>query len=166
MTAAYGDDSGGPLVIHCRPFLSTRFLIRRSGSEKGARGGGRFAAKSLIMNYANDPRKHDVAGTVPDVPGLSDVDRLARSLPDVTVAVEDDRPVYQVGGKHFLLHRAPRKDAVDPETGERYEDVLMIMVEDLGVKEALLADESGAFFTTPHFNGYKAVLVRIETSTG
>ncbi len=99
---------------------------------------------------------------MPDVLGLSDVDRLARSLPEVTVAVEDDRPVYQVGGKHFLLHRAPRKDAVDPESGERYEDVLMIMVEDLGVKEALLADESGAFFTTPHFNGYKAVLVRIR----
>ncbi len=90
-----------------------------------------------------------------------DVDRIARSLPEVSVSVEDDRPVYKVGGKHFLLHRGQRKDAVDPETGERYDDVLMILVEDLGVKEALLADPSGAFFTTAHFDGYKAVLVRI-----
>lgn len=35
------------------------------------------------------------------------------------------------------------------------------MVEDLSVQEALLADPSGAFFTTPHFGGYNAVLVRM-----
>jgi hypothetical protein len=34
-------------------------------------------------------------------------------------------------------------------------------VEDLGVKELMLADDRGVFFTTPHFDGYAAVLMRI-----
>jgi hypothetical protein len=39
--------------------------------------------------------------------------------------------------------------------------VLMFRVADLGVKELLLADDRGVFFTTPHFDGYPAVLLRI-----
>jgi len=35
-------------------------------------------------------------------------------------------------------------------------------VERLGAKEALLADDPAVFFTTPHFDGYPAVLVRLE----
>ena len=45
--------------------------------------------------------------------------------------------------------------------GERLSDVLMFRVEDLDVKDLLLADDRGVFFTTPHFNGYPAVLMRI-----
>jgi hypothetical protein len=37
----------------------------------------------------------------------------------------------------------------------------MFRVADLGVKELMLSDDRGLFFTTPHFNGYPAVLVRI-----
>ena len=37
----------------------------------------------------------------------------------------------------------------------------MFRVADLGVKELLLADDRGVFFTTPHFDGYAAVLLRI-----
>jgi hypothetical protein len=37
-----------------------------------------------------------------------------------------------------------------------------VKVPDLGEKEALLADDPGVYFTTPHFNGYPAVLVRLE----
>jgi hypothetical protein len=59
------------------------------------------------------------------------------------------------------LHRARRPDAVDPKTGERLDDVLMFRVADLDVKELLLADDRRIFFTTPHFDGYAAVLVRI-----
>jgi len=46
-------------------------------------------------------------------------------------------------------------------TGERLDDVLMFRVADLGEKELLLSDTRGVFFTTPHFDGYPAVLVRI-----
>ena len=37
----------------------------------------------------------------------------------------------------------------------------MFRVADLGVKELLLSDARGLYFTTPHFDGYPAVLVRI-----
>jgi hypothetical protein len=77
--------------------------------------------------------------------------------------VEDGRPTYLVHGKWFCFHRRPRRDAVDPETGERLEDVLCFRVEDQGVKELLLADSRGVYFTTPHWNGFPAVLVRIPS---
>ena len=50
---------------------------------------------------------------------------------------------------------------LDEATGEQLDDVLMFRVPDLDVKELLLADERGVYFTTPHFDGYAAVLVRI-----
>ncbi len=62
-------------------------------------------------------------------------------------------------GKTFLKYREPRKDAVDPETGERYNDLLVVWVPDQDAKAALLADEGLPFFSTPHFDGYNAVLV-------
>ena len=40
--------------------------------------------------------------------------------------------------------------------------ILGAWVEHLGAKEALLADDSGVYFTTPHFDGYAAILVRLE----
>ena len=93
---------------------------------------------------------------------MADLDELALSLPQTTKEVSaDGRPAYRVHGKLFCCHRNRRRDAVDPQTGERLDDVLMFRVADLGVKELLLADARGAFFTTPHFDGYPAVLVRI-----
>jgi len=95
---------------------------------------------------------------------MEDLDRLALSLPQVTKELSDDgRPAYRVHGKLFCCQRGRRADAVDPETGERLADVLMFRVADLGVKELMLADDRGVFFTTPHFDGYPAVLVRIPT---
>ena len=61
----------------------------------------------------------------------------------------------------FAFHRTQRADAVDPDTGERLDDVLVFYVPDLDVKELMLADVRGLFFTTPHWNGYRAVLLRI-----
>ena len=93
---------------------------------------------------------------------MADLDRLAMSLPHVTKDVTDDgRPFYRAHGKLFCCHRGRRPDAVDPQTGERLADVLMFRVADLDVKELLLADERGLVFTTRHFDGYPAVLMRI-----
>jgi hypothetical protein len=93
---------------------------------------------------------------------MDDLDELALALPQTTKEVSDDgRPSYLVHGKRFCLQRSRRPDAVDPETGERLDDVLMFRVEDLDVKELMLSDDRGIYFTTPHFNGYPAVLVRI-----
>jgi hypothetical protein len=93
---------------------------------------------------------------------MADLDELALGLPQTTKEVsEDGRPSYLVHGKRVCLQRSRRPDAIDPETGERLDDVLMFRVEDLDVKELILADDRSIYFTTPHFNGYPAVLVRI-----
>ena len=93
---------------------------------------------------------------------MADLDELALALPQTTKEVSDDgRPSYLVHGKLFCCHRSRRRDAVDPNTGERLDDVLMFRVADLGVKDLMLADELAVFFTTPHFDGYPAVLMRI-----
>jgi hypothetical protein len=93
---------------------------------------------------------------------MRDLDELALALPEVTKEVaEDGRPTYLVHGKYFCVHRRPRPDAVDPETRERLDDVLVFRVDGPDVKELVLADDRGVFFTTPHWNGYPAVLVRI-----
>jgi hypothetical protein len=93
---------------------------------------------------------------------MADLDELALALPQTTKEVSDEgRPAYLANGKLFCCHRNRRRDAVDPDTGERLDDVLMFRVADLGVKELMLADERGVFFTTPHFAGYPAVLIRI-----
>jgi hypothetical protein len=94
---------------------------------------------------------------------MADLDELALALPQVTKEVSDDgRPAYLVHGKMFCFHRSRRPDAVDPETGERLDDVLMFRVGGLEEKELILADDRGVYFTTPHFRGYPAVLLRIR----
>jgi hypothetical protein len=90
---------------------------------------------------------------------VDDVHELARSLPGVTLA-EAGVTVYQVSRRSFLFFRNPRPDAVDPETGERYADVIVFWVDSEMEKEAILADDSLPFFTTPHFAGHPSVLVR------
>jgi len=95
---------------------------------------------------------------------MADLDKIALALPQVTKEVSDDgRPSYLVHGKMFCFHRSRRPDAIDPNTGERMNDVLMFRVADLDVKELFLADDRGLFFTTPHFRGYPAVLLRIPS---
>src|SRR5437667_3808369 len=90
------------------------------------------------------------------------LDELALALPHATKERDGEgRPAYKVHGKLFCLHRSRRPDAVDPATGERLDDVLMFRVEDLGVRELMHSDARGVYFTTPHFDGYPAVLVRI-----
>ena len=93
---------------------------------------------------------------------MADLDALALAMPQATKELSaDGRPEYLVHGKLFLCHRTRRRDAIDLATGERLDDVLMFRVADLGVKELLLSDNRGVYFTTPHFDGYPAVLVRI-----
>jgi hypothetical protein len=94
---------------------------------------------------------------------MADLDELALAMPGATRELSDDgRPAYRVHGKLFCLQRSRRSDAVDASTGERLDDVLMFRVESLDAKELALADPRGVFFTTPHFDGYPAVLVRIS----
>ena len=97
---------------------------------------------------------------------MADLDELALAMPGTVKAVEDGRPGYSVNGKVFCWHREPRKDAVDAETGERLDDVLVFRVDGQDGKELVLSDPRGLFFTTPHWNGYPAVLLRIRDLAG
>ena len=92
---------------------------------------------------------------------VEDVHELALAMPHTTVERgSGGNPVYQVGGKSFVFFRNPRPDAVDPDTGERYPDVIVFWVGSEADKQAMVQDEGSPFFTTPHFNGHPSVLLR------
>jgi hypothetical protein len=92
---------------------------------------------------------------------MKDLDKLALALPETEKEIEEGRPSYHVGGKYFCFHRRARRDAVDAESGERLADVLVFRVADQDMQDFVLADDRGVWFTTPHWNGYPAVLTRI-----
>ena len=92
---------------------------------------------------------------------IEDVHELALAMPHVTVDYgTGDNPVYQVGGKSFIFFRNPRPDATDPQTGERYADVIVFWVASEADKQSLVQDAESPFFTTPHFQGHRSVLLR------
>ncbi len=92
-----------------------------------------------------------------------DVSRIALSLPETSEEVKRDRRAWLVKGKFFVWER-PLRRSDRAALGDRAPEgpILGARVEHLVAKEALLADESGVFFTIPHFDGYSAILVRLE----
>lgn len=92
---------------------------------------------------------------------VDDIHALALAMPHVTVVNGGSgNPVYQVGGKSFVFFRTPRPDAADPESGERFRDVVVFWVPGEEDKLALVQDPHSPFFTTPHFRGHLSVLLR------
>jgi len=94
-----------------------------------------------------------------------DIGRICLSLPEVELGVSwGDRPTYKVPrgakGRGFVLYRSPHRTAIDPTTGEMYDDLLVIRTPTEADKLALVADDGLPFFTIDHFNGYNAVLVQ------
>ncbi|WP_158843544.1 MmcQ/YjbR family DNA-binding protein [Saccharothrix deserti] len=96
-----------------------------------------------------------------------DVRRIATALPEVTErASYDGRPAWRVKDKAFAWDRPLRKGdlaALGPAAPDG--PVLAARVPDLGAKEALLADDPAVYFTTPHFDGFPAILVRLDEIT-
>src|SRR6202048_3055089 len=92
---------------------------------------------------------------------VSDVHEIAAAMPHVTrIEGPKGNAIYQVGGKSFVFFRTPQPDAEDPDTGERYADVIMIWVESESDKLALIQDPQSTLFTTDRFEGHPSVLVR------
>jgi hypothetical protein len=92
---------------------------------------------------------------------VGDVHRIAAGMPHVTVwDGTQDNAVYQVGGRSFVFFRNPRPDAFDPETGERYDDVIVFWVGSEEDKQAMVLDADSPYFSTPHFDGHPSVLLR------
>jgi hypothetical protein len=78
---------------------------------------------------------------------------------------EVPRPITEIGypdevPPSGMMTWQPRPDAFDPETGERYDDVIMIWVGSEADKLALVEDVDSPFFSTPHFDGHPSVLIR------
>ena len=92
-----------------------------------------------------------------------DVERLALALPETSEGTSFGNRAWTVKGKGFVWERPLRRGDLEA-LGDDAPDgpILGARVEHLGAKEALLADASGAYFTTPHFDGYPAILVRLD----
>jgi hypothetical protein len=92
-----------------------------------------------------------------------DVRRIALALPETGEREARGLLRWVVKDKLFVWDRPLRRGDLEA-LGDDAPDgaILGARVEHLGAKEALLADASGVFFTTPHFDGYPAILVRLD----
>ena len=92
-----------------------------------------------------------------------DVRRIALALPETSERVSRDLRRWEVKDKGFVWERPLRRADLEA-LGDQAPDgpILGARVEHLVAKEALLADDPEVFFTTPHFDGYPAVLVRLD----
>ena len=92
-----------------------------------------------------------------------DVRRLALALPDTTEGTSYGNASWSVRGKAFVWERPLRQSDLRALGDAAPEGpILGARVEHLVAKEALLADDPDVFFTTPHFDGFPAVLIRLE----
>jgi hypothetical protein len=97
------------------------------------------------------------------VASWDDVRRIALSLPETNEQVSHGHAAWRVRDKSFVWERPLRAADLRALGDDAPEGpILGVRVEHLGAKEAILADDPGVYFTTPHFDGYPAVLVRLE----
>lgn len=92
-----------------------------------------------------------------------DVRRIALALPDTAEDSTRGMPGWSVRQKTFAWERPLRRGDLDA-LGDDAPDgpILCARVADVGIKDALVSDDPAVYFTTPHFNGYPAVLVRLD----
>jgi hypothetical protein len=97
------------------------------------------------------------------VAGWDDVRRIALALPEASEGLSHGNVHWRVREKGFVWERPLRpKEALALGDDAPDGPILAARVEHLGAKEAILADDPGVFFTTPHFDGYPAILARLE----
>ena len=98
---------------------------------------------------------------------VEDAARVATDLPEVTVGERHGNRTWFVAGKAFAWER-PFSKADIRRFGEQTPPdgpILAVRVADLGEKEAILAANTDAFFTIPHFDGYAAVLIQLRKAS-
>ncbi len=92
-----------------------------------------------------------------------DVRRIALSLPESSEQSKRGLAAWRVREKLFVWERPLRASEISALGGAAPDGpILGARVEHLGAKEALLADDPEVYFTTPHFDGYPAVLALLE----
>ena len=97
---------------------------------------------------------------------VEDAARMATDLPEVTVGERHGNRTWFVGGKAFAWERPFSKADIRRFGDQTPPDgpILAVRVADLGEKEAILAANTDAFFTIPHFDGYAAVLIQVRNA--
>jgi hypothetical protein len=100
------------------------------------------------------------------VPSWDDVRRIALALPETSERLSRDNRQWLVKDKLFVWERPLRRSDLEALGNEAPSGpILGARVEHLIAKEALLANDEAVFFTTPHFDGYPAILVRLDRIT-
>jgi hypothetical protein len=95
--------------------------------------------------------------------GWDDVRRIALALPETEERLSRELRQWRVKDKLFVWERPLRPKEVDALGADAPDGpILGARVEHLVAKEALRADDPRVYFTTPHFDGYAAILVRLE----
>jgi hypothetical protein len=97
---------------------------------------------------------------------FDDVRRIALALPETGERISREHRQWRVNDRLFVWERPlRRKETQELGAGAPDGAILAARVEHLGAKEALLADDPRVFFTTAHFDGYPAILIRLERIT-
>ena len=97
------------------------------------------------------------------MPSFDDVARLALAMPEAVEVQSRGMRQWKVADKLFVWERPLRKpDLLALGEDAPHGPILGARVEHLIAKEALLADDPDVYFTTPHFEGYAAILVQLE----
>lgn len=95
-----------------------------------------------------------------------DVRELALALPETSEDVSRDSARWKVLAKGFVWERPLRRaDLEYLGLAEQGGPVLGAATEDEAVKHALISEDPEVFFTTPHFDGYPAVLIHLDRIT-
>ncbi len=119
--------------------------------------GGKQAESAARAEFFSPP-------IVSSMASWDDVRRIALSMPESQERSSPDGILeWRVKEKLFAWERPLRRGDLEA-LGDAAPagPILAARVPDLGAKEALLADEPEVYFTTPHFNGYPAILVRLD----
>ena len=92
-----------------------------------------------------------------------DVARIALALPETSERVSREKRQWRVKDKLFVWERPLRAKEIEELASQAPDGpVLGARVEHLVAKEALLTDDPSVYFTTSHFKGYAAILVRLD----
>jgi hypothetical protein len=112
---------------------------------------------------ASTPQREPDSARLTRVASWDDVAQIALALPESSERRSRERRQWRVREKLFVWERPLRPKEIEALKGAVPDGpILGARVEHVGAKEALIADDPRVFFTTAHFDGYPAILVRLE----